>query len=156
MPVAADGSGPDGGGDPAGAGRDRLLPLPGRRPVGRFIGYLHIKDVLPLVDDPDAVVDLAMVRPLPRVPASLPLPDALSRLRRNNSHLALVTDDDGVIGDGGAGGPGRGPCRRRARRDAPCLSVVLERARLASTASGCTANRVDDFCAPHRSAGAGR
>ena len=29
---------------------------------GSFIGYLHIKDVLALVDDPDAVVDLAEVR----------------------------------------------------------------------------------------------
>ena len=50
-----------------------------------------------LVDDTDAVVDLALVRPLPQVPASLPLPDALSRLRRSNSHLALVTADDGGI-----------------------------------------------------------
>ena len=64
---------------------------------GQFIGYVHIKDVLKLVDDTDAVVDLAVVRPLPQVPASLPLPDALSRLRRSNSHLALVTADDGGI-----------------------------------------------------------
>jgi CBS domain containing-hemolysin-like protein len=63
---------------------------------GEFIGYLHIKDVLPLVNDPDAVLDTSMVRPLPRVSESLPLPDALSRLRRNNSHLALVTSD-GVV-----------------------------------------------------------
>jgi len=58
-----------------------------------FVGYVHIKDVLPLVHDTDAVVDLTMVRPLPLLPASLPLPDALSRLRRRNSHLALVTGD---------------------------------------------------------------
>jgi CBS domain containing-hemolysin-like protein len=64
---------------------------------GRFIGYLHIKDVLSVVDDTDAVIDLAIVRPLPQVPASLPLPDALSRLRRSNSHLALVTADDGEV-----------------------------------------------------------
>ena len=38
-----------------------------------------------------------MVRPLPQMPASLPLPDALSRLRRSNSHLALVTGDDGSV-----------------------------------------------------------
>lgn len=67
---------------------------------GEFIGYLHIKDVLPMVDDPHdetTVVDSSMVRPLPRVPASLPLPDALSRLRRSNSHLALVTGADGKV-----------------------------------------------------------
>jgi CBS domain containing-hemolysin-like protein len=61
-----------------------------------FVGYVHIKDVLPLVDDADAVVDVSMVRPLPELPVSLPLPDALSRLRRDNSHLALVTSD-GVV-----------------------------------------------------------
>lgn len=64
---------------------------------GQFIGYLHIKDVLPLVDDPGAVLDLATVRPLPEVPASMPSPEALSRLRRSNSHLALVTGDDGDV-----------------------------------------------------------
>jgi magnesium and cobalt exporter, CNNM family len=58
---------------------------------GDYIGYLHIKDVLTLGDDPATVIDLALVRPLPRVPESLPLADALSRMRRSNSHLALVT-----------------------------------------------------------------
>ena len=38
-----------------------------------------------------------MIRPLPQVPASAPLPDALSRLRGSNSHLALVTADDGGV-----------------------------------------------------------
>jgi magnesium and cobalt exporter, CNNM family len=64
---------------------------------GRFIGYVHIKDILPAVDDPDAVVDLATVRPLPEVPETTPLPDALSLLRRENSHLALVTAADGGV-----------------------------------------------------------
>ena len=34
---------------------------------GRFLGYLHIKDVLPFGDDPHAVVDVARVRPLPHI-----------------------------------------------------------------------------------------
>jgi CBS domain containing-hemolysin-like protein len=63
----------------------------------RFIGYVHIKDVLSLVDDPDAVVDLSLVRPLPELPDSTPLPEALSRLRRENSHLALVTGPGGAV-----------------------------------------------------------
>ena len=93
VPVAAGDSGP------TVAAIQRALAETGysRFPVvdlfGRFIGYVHIKDVLPLVDDPDAVVDLTKVRPLPRLPESMPLPDALSRLRRNNSHLALVVDE---------------------------------------------------------------
>lgn len=64
---------------------------------GAYVGYLHIKDVLTLGEDPDAVVDLAAVRPLPRMPASLPLADALSTLRRSNSHLALALGDDGAV-----------------------------------------------------------
>jgi len=70
--------------------------FPVAAPSGEFIGYLHIKDVLSLVDDSDAVLDRSMVRPLPQLAASLPLPDALTRLRRTNSHLALVTDEGAV------------------------------------------------------------
>ena len=94
VPVAAEGSGP------TVRAIQRALAETGysRFPIadlsGEFIGYLHIKDVLPRVNDPDAVLDASMVRPLPRVSESLPLPDALSRLRRNNSHLALVTVAD--------------------------------------------------------------
>jgi CBS domain containing-hemolysin-like protein len=65
---------------------------------GDFIGYLHIKDVLTLSDDPQTGIDMALVRPLPRVPESLPLADALSRMRRSNSHLALVTAGNGESG----------------------------------------------------------
>ncbi|MHA7652583.1 hemolysin family protein [Mycobacterium sp. ML4] len=64
---------------------------------GNYIGYLHIKDVLAVGDDPRTVLDRALVRPLPTIPQSLGLPDALSRMRRSNSHLALVTGDDGAV-----------------------------------------------------------
>ncbi|MDX1891920.1 hemolysin family protein [Mycolicibacterium sp. 050158] len=64
--------------------------------TGAFLGYLHIKDVLSRMSDPDAVLDADSVRPLPRLAATLPVPDALSRLRRENSHLALVTTGDRV------------------------------------------------------------
>ena len=62
-----------------------------------FLGYLHIKDVLSLGDDPQAVVDVARVRPLPQVPESLSVPEALSRMRRSNSPLALVTGHDRAV-----------------------------------------------------------
>jgi CBS domain containing-hemolysin-like protein len=64
---------------------------------GRFIGYLHIKDVLSQGDDPQAVVDLAAVRPLPEIPHNLSVPEALSRMRRSKSHLALVIGQDGEV-----------------------------------------------------------
>jgi CBS domain containing-hemolysin-like protein len=63
----------------------------------KFLGYLHIKDVLSLAGDPQAVIDLARVRPLPRLSESLTVPEALSRMRRSNSHLALVTGHDGAV-----------------------------------------------------------
>jgi CBS domain containing-hemolysin-like protein len=53
--------------------------------------------VLSLGDDPHAVVDLARVRPLPQIRASLSVPEALSRMRRSKSHLALVTGHDGSV-----------------------------------------------------------
>lgn len=90
VPVAADGAGPTLG------AIERALVETGysRFPVtdlrSRIIGFVHIKDVLPLVDKADAVVDAETVRPLPRVPESMPMPDALSALRGSNSHLALV------------------------------------------------------------------
>ncbi|MGA9492538.1 MAG: hemolysin family protein [Mycobacterium sp.] len=97
VPVAAAGSGP------TVDAVEKALAATGysRFPVvdvdHRFLGYLHIKDVLALSDDPHAVVDVARVRPLPRVAESLSVPEALSRMRRSNSHLALVTGSDGAV-----------------------------------------------------------
>ncbi|GFG69632.1 hemolysin family protein [Mycolicibacter senuensis] len=105
VPAAAPGRGP------SVAAIDRALAQTGysRYPVvdqGQYVGYLHIKDVLPLSasagaapggDGAAAVVDIGVVRPLPRVPASLPLADALTRLRRTNSHLALAVAPDGAV-----------------------------------------------------------
>lgn len=95
--VAAAGSGPTIGAVEQALAQTGYSRFPVAGPGGQFIGYLHIKDVLTLSDDPQSVIDLALVRPLPRVPKSLPLADALSRMRRTNSHLALVTDADRVV-----------------------------------------------------------
>lgn len=65
--------------------------------AGTYVGFVHIKDILDLVDQPDAVITAAVVRYLPSVPATTALPDALSRLRQDNSHLALVTDTAGAV-----------------------------------------------------------
>ncbi len=67
---------------------------------GHFIGFVHIKDMLDLMDlmdQPGAVVAGSAVRYLPRVPSTMVLPDALSRLRQDKSHLALVTAADGTV-----------------------------------------------------------
>ena len=92
--------------------------FPSRPSTATFIGYLHIKDVLTLGDDPQTVIDLALVRPLPRVPRSLAAgrcavadapqqqPSGAGDRRRRRRRG----------GDGGDGGPGRGPGRQHARR----------------------------------------
>ncbi|MGK2881222.1 MAG: hemolysin family protein [Mycobacterium sp.] len=97
VPVAAPGAGPT-----VGALEDALAETGySRFPIvdggGAYIGYLHIKDVLSMVGYRDAVLERSVIRPLPRVRDTLPLPEALSRLRRSNSHLALVTNADDVV-----------------------------------------------------------
>ena len=97
VPVAAVGFGPTIGAVEQALSQTGYSRFPVVDRDGNFIGYLHIKDVLTLGDDPQTVIDLALVRPLPRVPQSLGLADALSRMRRSNSHLALVTAEDGGV-----------------------------------------------------------
>jgi CBS domain containing-hemolysin-like protein len=97
VPVAAPGQGPTVTAVEQALVETGYSRFPVAEADGTFIGYLHIKDILTLGDDPDAVVDLTVVRPLPQVAASLPLPDALGRLRRTNSHLALVTNDNSYV-----------------------------------------------------------
>ncbi len=92
VPAAADGAGPrvsDIEAALVATGYSRF-PVVDRR--GQFTGFVHIKDILDLVDHPGAVVSASAVRPLPRLPITLALPEALSRLRQENSHLALVTE----------------------------------------------------------------
>jgi CBS domain containing-hemolysin-like protein len=97
VPVAADGSGPTIGAVEKALAETGYSRFPVVDADGRIIGYLHIKDVLPLGDDSRAVVDLSIVRPLPEIPEAMPLPEALSRMRRSNSHLALVTGQNGDV-----------------------------------------------------------
>jgi CBS domain containing-hemolysin-like protein len=97
VPVAAAGSGPTVGAVEQALAQTGYSRFPVASASGSFLGYLHIKDVLTLDDDPATVIDLAKVRPLPRLSRSLPLADALSRMRRSNSHLALVTDESGAV-----------------------------------------------------------
>ena len=97
VPIAAAGSGPrvaDIEEALAATGYSRFPVVDG---TGEFIGFVHIKDMLDLIDLPGAVVSASAVRFLPRIPAATPLPDALSRLRQNNSHLALLTGADDAV-----------------------------------------------------------
>ncbi len=70
--------------------------FPIRESDGRMVGYLHVKDVLDLADDADAVVPADRVRGLPEVPADAGLDDALAALRRSAAHMARVVGRDGA------------------------------------------------------------
>ena len=131
VPVAADGSGPTVRGDPAGTGRHRLLPLPGRRPVGpvhrlrphqgRAAAGRRPRRGRRPVDGAAAAagarVDAAARRAVAAAAQQQP-PGAGHRRRRQR------------VGDGGAGGPGRGPRRRRAATGRTVPDVGAGRARL--------------------------
>jgi len=72
---------------------------PVRASDGSLVGYLHLKDVLDKVGDdragPDTVIPRTDIRPLPSLPATTPLFEAVTRLRRASSHLGRVVDGIG-------------------------------------------------------------
>lgn len=63
---------------------------------GRLTGYLHVKDILDLVDDTAAAVPAERVRGLPEVRTTARLDVALSVLRRAGAHLGRAVDPAGV------------------------------------------------------------
>ena len=97
VPACAPGSGPTVASVVRAIAETGFSRFPVTDAVGRFTGFVHIKDVLDILDEPGAVVRQATVRYLPRIPATTVLADALSRLRQAKSHLALVTASDGAV-----------------------------------------------------------
>jgi CBS domain containing-hemolysin-like protein len=69
--------------------------FPVQAPGGGLAGYLHVKDILDLVDDPDAAVPAPRVRRLPEVPTSVRLDEALAVLRRARAHLGRAVGSRG-------------------------------------------------------------
>ncbi len=64
--------------------------FPVRARDGRLTGYLHVKDVLDLADDPAAAVPPERIRGLPEVRDTERLDVALAVLRRAGAHLGRV------------------------------------------------------------------
>ncbi|MDQ2710244.1 MAG: hemolysin family protein [Actinomycetota bacterium] len=69
--------------------------FPLRERDGRMVGYLHVKDVLEVADDPTAVVPADRVRGLPEIPCDARLDAALAALRRSAAHLGRVVSGAG-------------------------------------------------------------
>jgi CBS domain containing-hemolysin-like protein len=64
---------------------------------GAFTGYVHVKDVLVGVDEPDVrVADIT--RPLPRVPATGDLRTTLQTMQAGGAQFAAVVEDGDVLG----------------------------------------------------------
>jgi CBS domain containing-hemolysin-like protein len=63
--------------------------------AGDLAGYLHVKDILDLVDDPATAVPAPRVRTLPEVPTSVRLDEALAMLRRARAHLGRAVGPHG-------------------------------------------------------------
>ncbi|ACO80955.1 hypothetical protein AvCA_48540 [Azotobacter vinelandii CA] len=69
--------------------------------TGRFVGVLHIKDLLMhlslLEILPSALKIDELMRPIERVDRHMPLTELLERFRRGGSHFALVEEADGKV-----------------------------------------------------------
>ncbi|MEO7195204.1 MAG: hemolysin family protein [Pseudonocardiaceae bacterium] len=64
----------------------------------QLVGYLHVKDVLELLGGPpDTPVPPGSARPLPELPATAKLDEALTLLRRSGAHLARVVGPGGSV-----------------------------------------------------------
>lgn len=64
------------------------------RQTRQVAGFIHIKDILGISgEDRRAPIDRAMVRPLKVIPLGMPLPELLLTMRRDSSHLVLVSND---------------------------------------------------------------
>lgn len=73
--------------------------FPVRRAGGGWVGYLHLKDILDLIDThPQARVPDDRIRLMPTVRCDTPLPVALTAMQRSGVHLALVTNQGRVVG----------------------------------------------------------
>ncbi len=84
--------------------------FPVRGTDGRYIGYLHIRDVLDVPGDRrDAPIPEKLIRPLPVVIAGSELRLALDRMRRRGAHLAQVAAaETPAVADGSTSGSAAG------------------------------------------------
>lgn len=72
--------------------------FPVRRDDGSWLGYLHLKDILDLIDGPsDNTVPSDRIRDMAEVRSDTPLPEALATMQGSGVHLAVATGPDGDV-----------------------------------------------------------
>ena len=67
---------------------------------GVLVGYIHVKDILDLMesDDADPLVPKKRIRPLSIVDGAQTLDEALTSLHRRSAHMAQVRDNGELVG----------------------------------------------------------
>jgi len=63
--------------------------------LDKMLGFIHVKDLLPMLGGEKAFDLDAVLRPLLFVPPSMRLIDLLIKMRHANSHMAIVVDEYG-------------------------------------------------------------
>lgn len=64
---------------------------------GKWIGYVHVKDVLDNLVEPNGQLDTTDIRPLLRVKSGSSFDVAMRNMRRTSSHIAAVEGTNGQI-----------------------------------------------------------
>lgn len=65
---------------------------------GEVVGFLHVKDLLKLSEDPDGPLPAGLVRTALKVRPEEVLPDVLPRMRRARRHVAVVSEGPEIEG----------------------------------------------------------
>lgn len=74
--------------------------FPVERAPGVLVGYVHVKDILDLMDaeTADTVIPVSRIRPLSIVDGSQSLDDALTSMHRRSAHMAQVRVGGELVG----------------------------------------------------------
>lgn len=63
--------------------------------IDRIIGILHVRDIVPMVQNPELIVLRDLLRPVVYVPWVKPIGDLLREMQRERIHMAVVVDEYG-------------------------------------------------------------
>ncbi|MEW6432852.1 MAG: hemolysin family protein [Myxococcota bacterium] len=63
--------------------------------IDRIIGILHVRDIVPMVQNPELIILRDLLRPVVYVPWVKPIGDLLREMQRERIHMAVVVDEYG-------------------------------------------------------------
>lgn len=68
-----------------------------RESLDRIVGLVHVKDLLPLIANPELIILHDLVRPTTFVPWNRPVQQVMRELQKAGQHLAVVVDEYGGV-----------------------------------------------------------